>query len=359
MNHVHKPYFHNMKIKKLSAKDTQLLCDQLSLLISEHISLLDASAIVRATYPVHGEFLYKNLQQGKSLGDTLDIFLRLPSYGRFLISVAEQSGALASGLRELAELMKERSALQKNILQAMFYPTVLLFASGILFCALLFFVLPKIRTVYDSVNAPLPVITTYLFFLSNHFLSIAVMVAATLFVLLSIFFLLKRIYKAKFHSVLIFLLRLRPICSIMSGLWTQSFFKGLHTATLSNAPFDTAVGIGLQSFPGYLFGVRKQYIIDRIKQGASFYQSLQECDRTWVFTPYSLAVVRLIEYSVPIERVCTIINVLAQQELQRRLKLFERLSEPLILTLVACVIGGVAFAVLMPLYSLTQHLNVR
>lgn len=360
MNSNRKTYFHIMKkLKPLSLHDTQLLCDQLSLLMSEQVPLLNACAIIRATYPQHGEFLQNNLQAGKSLGETLQVIINLPVYGVFMISVAEQAGALPDSLRELSQLLKERNMIRKNILQAMLYPCMLLIASGALLCLLLFFVLPKIRTVYDSVGASLPAITTFLFYVSDHFWIIFATVAVLLSCASAATIIFRKRYQKQFHTALIFLSKRRFARGLVAGFWTQLFFKTLHTATLSRAPFDRAISMSLESLPRYVIGNLQQGIIERIKQGASFSQVLAEYDREWLFTPYSLALMRLTHYSVPLEKICTIVTTLAQQELQRQLKLFERISEPVILTLVACVIGGVAFAILMPLYSLTQHINVR
>ncbi len=360
MNSSRKIYFHIMKkLKPLSIADTQLLCDQLSLLMSEQIPLLNACAIIRATYPQHGEFLQNNLQAGRSLAETLGVIIRLPTYGVFMISVAEQAGALASGLRELSELLKERSMLRKNILQAMLYPFMLLAASGALLCLLLFFVLPKIRTVYDSVGASLPVVTKFLFFVSDYFFIIFGVIGFTIICTVGAAAFFRKRYRSKFSSLLIFSSRLSLVRTIMTGFWTQSFFKTLHTATLSRAPFDQAISMSLESLPAYVIRDVHQGLVERVRQGASLPQALIEYDREWLFTSYSLALIRLTNYSVPLEKICGIVTTLAHQELKRRLKLFERISEPAILTVVACAIGGVAFAVLMPLYSLTQHINVR
>lgn len=347
------------KVKPLSDTDTQVLCDQLALLLEEHVPLLDACSIIRATYPYQGEFLQQQLQLGRSLSESLQQIVKLPTYGVLLISVAEQATALPDGLRELADLLKERSAIRKNIIQAMFYPVMLLVAAGVLLSVLIIFILPKIRTVYDSVGVPLPLMTKYLFYFGDHFFAIALGALCFSGFLIGTTIFFKRKYQATFVQCLIILSKISFIRAVLSGIWTQSFFKALHTASIAQVPFDRAVSIGLGALPSYLIGGLHQHIVESVRRGTSLPKTLQDCDRNWVFTPYSLALIRLIEYSVPLDRICTIVTALAQRELARRLKLFERISEPAILTLVACVIGGVAFAVLIPLYSLTQHIHVR
>ncbi|MDR1254956.1 MAG: type II secretion system F family protein [Puniceicoccales bacterium] len=97
--------------------------------------------------------LWKDLSEGKSLGDALKNYPNI--FGEdiiYPIEAAEVTGNLAPVFKEIIHLLTEREQLKKKVLSGMAYPTIVSMVAIIVVGFFLFFLLPRIEHMLTSLG---------------------------------------------------------------------------------------------------------------------------------------------------------------------------------------------------------------
>jgi type II secretory pathway component PulF len=97
--------------------------------------------------------LWKDLSEGKSLGDALKNYPNV--FGEdiiYPIEAAEVTGNLAPVFKEIIHLLTEREQLKKKVLSGMAYPTIVSIVAIIVVGFFLFFLLPRIERMLTSLG---------------------------------------------------------------------------------------------------------------------------------------------------------------------------------------------------------------
>ncbi|MFW6143592.1 MAG: type II secretion system F family protein, partial [Patescibacteria group bacterium] len=159
--------------KGVSTKDRVTFTRQLATMVGSGLPLTQALDILaeQAGESPFGEVLRKILvrvEGGSPLSDAMaehpDVF---PETYTALISAAEASGALQKVLERLATNLEKRAQLKRDVKGALFYPAIILGAMFLVGGLLLIFVLPKLKDMYSSFDASLPLVTQLFLSLSD------------------------------------------------------------------------------------------------------------------------------------------------------------------------------------------------
>lgn len=102
--------------------------------------------------------LKQSLDQGKTLAEGLQSW-ELESSLVNIIDVGENSGQLAEALRLASDMLERQLAFRGQIKGALTYPAFVLTASLICVLGLFFFILPVFSQMFSDFNFPLPLIT--------------------------------------------------------------------------------------------------------------------------------------------------------------------------------------------------------
>ena len=92
---------------------------------------------------------------------------------------------------------------------------------------------------------------------------------------------------------------------------------------------------------------------EKIKKGITLSQSLQEYDG--IFPPMVTEMVMVGEKTGEIEKLLYELSKFYSNEVDKTMKNFSTIIEPAIILLLGLGVGGIAVAVVMPIYSLTQN----
>jgi type IV pilus assembly protein PilC len=146
---------------------------QLALLLESGIDIVTSIDLFRAqaTNKVFKgilEEIIANLRGGSSFSEALSKFPKVfPVMYCRTIAAGEQSGNLDTVLRRMADYMERTATATKKVKSAMTYPIVVLVVAVVVVAALVFFVLPTFTSLYSSMDAKLPAITTALLSFAN------------------------------------------------------------------------------------------------------------------------------------------------------------------------------------------------
>lgn len=121
----------------------------------------------------------ERIRHGSGFADALRTSQAVPAFVHRTVHAGEMSGKVAVILMEISRYAEKERALRRSLREALIYPAFIVVSGFITLAVMAFFVLPRLRTVYDGFETELPWITKLVMALGDLFLpAIAAMAAA-------------------------------------------------------------------------------------------------------------------------------------------------------------------------------------
>lgn len=291
---------------------------------------------------------------GESFADSI------AEYGQFfdiiyisMVRVGEVTGTLGDTLTTIAAFMEKRQKLEAKMTTVMIYPAVLVFVCFVVVIVLMVWVIPKITEQLVATGQSLPWLTRTLMGISDLLTSgwVFVIIAG----IAAIIFGYKRIVKTEKGAYVRdrILLSLPGFGGLLKQRILQRFTSTLATLLGSGLSMAESLRVVSQVTGNVIMMNAIKQARERILSGADISTPLRD---SGVIDPSIAHMVTVGEKSGELEQMLRMIseNLEASSDL-----VVERLSaivEPLIIVLMAIVIGVIVFATFVPLiqYSVTQ-----
>ena len=157
----------SMKIgsPKLKTKDLVVICRQLSSLLGAGITVIRALDMLyqqmesKNAKEVIGN-IYDSIQAGKTLSEAFrDQEKALPSIMIYMIAAGEESGRLDEVMIRLSTHFEKENKLKNKVAAAMVYPIILACVTFAITLGLMVFVVPQFAKTLEGLGAPLPALT--------------------------------------------------------------------------------------------------------------------------------------------------------------------------------------------------------
>ena len=270
-----------------------------------------------------------------------------------MVRVGEVTGTLGESLSTIAAFMEKRQRLEAKMMTVMIYPAVLVFVCLIVVIVLMVWVIPKITEQLVATGQSLPWLTRTLMNISDLLTSgwVLVIVAG----IVGLVLLYKRLVKTERGALVRdkTLLALPGFGALLKQRILQRFTSTLATLLGSGLSMAESLRVVSQVTGNMIMTNAIKQARERILSGADISTPLRE---SGVINPSIAHMVTVGEKSGELELMLKMIseNLEASSDL-----VVERLSaivEPLIIVLMAVVIGVIVFATFVPLiqYSVTQ-----
>lgn len=295
-----------------------------------------------------------DVEQGKSLSAGLSKFPKsFPDIYRSMIQVGEISGTLENVLEELTQQMKKDHKLRSKVKGAMTYPIVILIAMVGITIGLLVFVLPKLLGIFkefgDSVQLPLAtrILITVSDFVQHNGLLTAVIVIVTVMAFVGVI----RIPTGRkvFHYAL---LKGPIIGPISKKVNLARFSRTLSGLLRTDIPVVQSLEITSQVVGNVHYRDAILDTSEKIKKGATIAESLEA--HTNVFPPLVVQMTFVGERSGNVDDLLSDIADFYETQVDQVLDNMSSIIEPVLILILAFMVGGIALAVITPMYSLTQ-----
>lgn len=265
-----------------------------------------------------------------------------------LVEAGEISGALENVLNRLADFGEKEEEVKTKVLQALAYP-LLICAVGVLTIAfLLVFVIPRIAALFQDLQSNLPLPTRILMSISQIFASSWwLILAACIFG----FILLKRIRKFPGASFVVdqFKLRLPLFGELIRKSEIARFGRTLGTLVANGVPVLRAIEIVSKTVGNRVL----QRDVDRtgrdVREGLSLAESLSHGTQ---FPPFVTNMIAVGEESGALERALLKVADAFEREVDRTTKQITTLLEPVMILVVAVLVGFIVVSMLLPIFQL-------
>ncbi|MGK5042841.1 type II secretion system F family protein [Janthinobacterium sp. GB1R12] len=293
------------------------------------------------------------LQQGQSFSDTLadfpDIF---PDIYIATVHAAERSGNLPEALARFVAYQLQFDAIRKKLISAAIYPCMLLVVGGLVTLFLLGYVVPKFSVVYESSGREIPWMSQMLLgfgqTLAAHPLLCAGALAAA--VGAAVFGIANRAMRM---ALVLRLLRLPVLAEKAAEFRLARFYRALSLLLHAGIPLHKALAmVGPMLLPAQ----QEQLAQARraVQEGMPFSTALEQAGMA---TPVAQSLLKVGENTGRLGDMLERSAKFHDEEFARWVDWASRLLEPLLMTIIGVVIGGVVVLMYMPIFELAGSLS--
>ncbi len=348
---------------KIKRKDLMTTTRQLATLLQAGLPLVRALRTLERQAKGHNPSLNKVLgdladqvEGGATFSEALANHPR--SFAKLYISMVragEASGAMDVVLVRLAEFMEKAARIASKVKSALTYPVaVLVIALGIT-AAMMIFIIPKFAAMFDEMlpGTPLPAITQFVVnasnILANH--------ALTVFIGLIIFiFAFKMFVKTSFGAYAYdwVAMNLPPINGLVVKNVSARFCRTLGTLMASGVAVLQALQIVKDTAGNELVARAIDKVHDAVKEGEGMTKPLEA---SHVFPLMLCSMVEVGEETGALPDMLNRVANVYEEEVDRAVEALTSLIEPLMIVLLALIIGTIVVAMFAPMVSMIDNLG--
>jgi len=294
--------------------------------------------------------------QGHPLSGALVRFPKVfPPVFTNMIAIGEVSGTLENVLEELTMQMKKDYDMRSKVRGAMTYPIVITVAMVGITIGLLTFVLPKLLGVFKEFgNVKLPLATRILIAVSDFTQKNGVLVAVgAVGIVVGISFALKtRIGRAVFHRLIISGPIIGPIARKVN---LARFSRTLSGLLRTDIPVIQAFHVTSDVLANVHFKAATLDAAERIKKGETISAALGAHGK--LFPPLVVQMVLVGERSGTVDTLLADIATFYEKQVDQVLDNLASVIEPVMILMLGGMVGGIALAVITPIFALTQSIS--
>ncbi len=309
--------------------------------------------IERTTNPQLAEAtrdLRSRIIQGESLSQAMRYHPRVfDSLAQCLVAAGEEGAFIDQVLEKIAAIKDAKSRLISRLTSAFAYPVFLLIVGAIVFASMMMFFVPKFEPLFARMRETqgLPWATEMLFainhFVTRHWAIALLVVGSTIAAMIC--------WNLKPQSKLIrdrFLLRNRVVGQLVSGITQSRFCHILGSLLSSGVRIQQATLIAGQASGNRMLEISAEHAVERLTAGVNLADALSE---QAVFPREIIELIRMGEKTNRLEKVLQTTATRLEARNEHSLDLVLRLLEPMLMVVMALLIGFVMIALLMPIFN--------
>jgi type II secretory pathway component PulF len=271
-----------------------------------------------------------------------------------MVEAGETGGFLDVVLGQIADFQAREKEMRGKVMVALLYPVVLLvLALGVLIFLLVFFI-PRFQTIFTGFGAELPLLTQIIVSTSELLRSWGIVLALGLGI--GAFFLRTWFLSERGRRVWEGLILKAPVIGPLVAQFSMSrFCRMLGTLLGAGVPLVNCLNVARRSIGNQILVDAVTNSIERVKEGKPLGPSLGDC--RMLFSGATLEMIAVAEESGRLDQELVRIANVTEGDLDRQLKTAVALAEPLMLFLIAGFIGIIFIGMVIPIFSLQDHIK--
>jgi type IV pilus assembly protein PilC len=271
-----------------------------------------------------------------------------------LISAGELSGTLDESLQRIANQQEKDAATASRIRGAMTYPVIVLFVIGGVMAFMMFTVVPQVEKLYEDLGRPLPLLTDIMVKAANflsQFWWLVIIIAG-----IAGFFLVQYMQTEngiRFKDT--FKLKVPLFGKMFSKLYMARFARTAQTLLATGVSMLDTLNVTSHSVNNTLIEESIVRAADKVQGGKALSTALEPES---LIEPLVSQMIRIGEQSGKIDEMMGKVAQVYEDELDEQIRTISTAIEPVLMVVLAVVAGGMVGAILFPIYSLVNGINI-
>jgi general secretion pathway protein F len=320
------------------------------LTVVEGLETLSAQDRGSHTADVLGSLL-AHLREGQSLSAALQRHPEaFPDLYVATVKASERTGDMPEALQRYIVFHEKLADLKKKIVSAAIYPVLLMTVGALVTLFLLGFVVPRFSLVFADSGRDPEGLSSLLFawggFINHHAGALALASVLALAGLIALFSL-----PTVRASVARAAWRVPALGERIRLIYLARFYRTTGMLLRAGIPLKTTLAMVADILPAALRAGLQQVVGD-IEQGQPFSKA---AERGGLSTPVALRMIAVGERSGQLGDMMEAVATFYDEEINNLVDTFTRLFEPLLMTVIGGVIGGIVLLLYMPIFELAGN----
>lgn len=291
--------------------------------------------------------ILKLVRQGEAVSDAME---KQPgAFPPLMINMyraAETGGSLADTAKRLAVHYEKEHHLNTRIKGATTYPKILCIMAVLVVVFIMSFVLPQLSELFDSLDV-LPLPTRILFGLSAFIRNQYQMLIAAVFIAAAVLMIVFRMPAVKLKKDE-WKLKLPVVGKLLSVIYTARFARCLSSLYLAGIPIVTAMQTVKKTIGNKYIESQIDGAIGLLREGKNLSEAIDSIDG---FRKKLSSVIRVGEESGDLSKMLDSIADSFDYESETAVNRLISYLEPLLIVVMAVIIGFIMVAVMLPVYD--------
>lgn len=345
--------------KGVKVRDLSVFCRQFSSIIKAGVNVINAlSMMSEQTENKKLKAAIKNVQSNVEKGETLSSAMRsegdiFPSLLISMVAAGEASGSLETAIERMAIQFEKDAKISGMVKKAMIYPIILIVVMIGVVIAMMMFVIPNFMDMFEGLDAEMPFMTVMVINMSNFILDRWWLL---ILIVVGIVFAYKSYYKTDAGRHVIDRIKIKiPVFGVLTVKTACARFSRIMSTLLSaGMPMISAIEIAAGTMDNVLFRDALQKVRSGVALGMGFSQQIGV---TRLFPAMLVHMVGIGEETGNIEDMLTNVANYYDEEVELATQSVTALMEPMIIIVMAVVVGALVLAIYQPMITLYSTLG--
>lgn len=294
----------------------------------------------------------KSLIQGKSLSFAMESCEVFSKYDIFSVHAGEETRMLPKCLINLEHFYTRRLDFMRKIMSLLSYPTfVLVITFGVLYF-MLNYVVPMFSNIFRQFGNELPAITQIVIYFSSIFDKLMLGFVAGVIILLALhrYFRKNPTYRNIIDQML---LKIPYIGKLIKNLVLLKYFELMALLLKAKVPLRESLNMSLATISFNLLKINIQEVVNKVEKGYTVSEVLD----TRLFNRKIVTLIKIGEEVNQLDEVFANLASYLNSEIDHQINMIGKVMEPLILIIIAFIVGFILIAMYYPMFNLSQVIN--
>jgi type IV pilus assembly protein PilC len=349
-----------VQLRRLRVKQSQFVIfnQQFLTLIKAGLPILNSlDLLIKKQKDRNLQALLQNIRErvkgGELLSDAFAAQHVFPKIYTTTLMAGEKSGNMEEVLSRYIGFQRLALTFKKKLAVSLVYPALLV---TVVLCMLMFlvtYVVPQFAKLFENLNAQLPAITVFMLALGTHAQRYAPFAAIAL-VLLALFVWRWKNTDSGAERIDAVILKL----PLLGGIWLKyqvaNFSRMLSTLLTGGLPLVPSLETAGASMSSRQILNSVAVAADRVREGQTLAKSLEERN---IFPDLAVEMIEVGESTGALPAMLNSVAEFYEEDVQTALGAAMALIEPVILIVMALVVGGILISLYLPIFTLGANIH--
>jgi type IV pilus assembly protein PilC len=349
---------------KVKSKTLMIFTRQLATLIDSGLPLLRGLTVLARQEPTPMmkstiSTLAENVQTGSTFSETLSQYPKI--FNKLyvnMVKAGELGGVLEIVLNRLAEYQEKAQKLKNKVMAAMIYPVIVMLIAMLIMVFLMLVIVPRFEKIFEDMlgdKNKLPELTKFVIGFSRWMQDYFLYLAIGGF----IFFIGWRMFAATTvgrRAIDSWKLKLPLFGDVQRKTAISRFTRTLGTLVTSGVPILQALNITRETAGNMIISDAIVKVHDAVKEGESMVAPLESSN---VFPPMVISMVDVGEETGQLPEMLLKIADVYEDEVDNAVSALTSMLEPLMIVVLALVVGTIVMALFLPLIEVIKGLSAQ
>ena len=272
-----------------------------------------------------------------------------------MVKAGELGGVLELVLNRLAEFQEKAQKIKNKVVAAMAYPVIVLMIAMLIMLFLLAFIVPKFEQIFADMlgNKPLPALTQWVISASNGLKTNWIYIFGAVAIVVFVYKMVAGTPGGR-KTIDMIMLKLPLFGDLTRKSSISRFSRTLGTLVTSGVPILQALNITKETAGNAVVADAVTKVHDAVKEGESIVSPLEA---SGVFPPRVISMVDVGEETGQLPEMLLKIAEVYDDEVDNAVEGLTSLLEPIMIVLLALIVGTIVIALFMPLIEIIKGMQ--